>query len=110
MPVTACSTGGPRLGRVRPALVVAAEPVQVHAQPDQVLQRVDVDVAGDDGRHRGVAGDRRGGVPVQPRPVAGAGLGQGLRAAGGPPGPDLPGSNGPYSAMISKTGAVPAAL
>ena len=72
-------------GRASPP---CAELVQFDAEPDQVLQGVHVDVAGDDGRHRGVAGDRRGGVPVQPGPVARAGLG-GVRAAGGPPGPDL---------------------
>ena len=72
-------------GRGSPSL---AELVQFDAEPDQVLQRVDVDVAGHDRGHRGVAGDRRGGVPVQPGAVGRAGLG-GVRAAGGPPRPHL---------------------
>ena len=98
--MTACSSGGPRRGGAgpgrpgRPARgrvpAAAAEPVQLHAEPDQIVQGVDVDVAGDDGRHGGVAGDGRGGVAVEPGAVAGAGLGRG-RAAGRPPGPDLRG-------------------
>ena len=72
------------------AVAVAAELVQFHAEPDQVVQRVHVDVAGHDRGHRGVARDRRGGVAVQPRAVVRAGLG-GVRAAGGPPRPHPPG-------------------
>ena len=73
--------------RVRAVAIAVAEPVQFHAQPHQVLQRVHVDVAGHDRGHRRVTRDRRGGVAVQPRPVGRAGLGRG-RAAGGPPRPD----------------------
>ena len=78
--------GGP--GRVPRA--VPAPRVELDAQPDQIIERVDVDVAGDDRGHGGVAGDGRGGVPVQPRAIAGARLGGG-GAAGGPPLPDLRG-------------------
>ena len=46
----------------------AAVPVQFHAQPDQILQRVHVDVPGDDRGHRRVAGDRLGGVAVSQAP------------------------------------------
>jgi hypothetical protein len=79
--------GGPGRGGAGPGAVALAELVQFDAEPDQVLQGVHVDIAGDDRRHRGVAGDRLGGVAVQPRAVAGAGLG-GVRAARGPPGPN----------------------
>ena len=91
MPITACSSAA-QAAVVSAAGVSGRSPscaelVQLHAEPNQVLQRVDVDVAGHDRRHRRVARDRRGGVPVQPRPVGRAGLG-GVRAAGGPPRPD----------------------
>ena len=82
--------GGPGRGGAGPGLTALAELVELDAEPDQILQRVHVDVAGDDRGHRRVAGDRRGGVPVQPRAVGRAGLG-GVRAARGPPRPDLPG-------------------
>jgi hypothetical protein len=62
--------------------------VQFHAQPDQVPQRLHVDIPGHDRRHRRVTRDALGGVPVQPYPAGRAGLGCG-RAAGGPPGPDV---------------------
>ena len=101
MPMTACSSAAHAAVVSVPGLPGSGAPgaagrvprpvpplrVQFHAQPDQILQRVHVDVAGHDGRHGGVAGDSRGGVPVQPGAVVRAGLGR-LRAAGGPPGPD----------------------
>ena len=66
-----------------PAAVGVAEPVQLHAQPDQVLQRGRVHLAGHDRGHRRVAGHRGGGVAVQPRPAVPA-----ARRRGGPvPGP-----------------------
>ena len=88
LPITACSSAAQAAVVPRPGLAALAELVQFDAEPDQVLQRVHVDIAGHDGRHRGVAGDRLGGVPVQPRAVGRAGLG-GVRAARGPPRPDL---------------------
>ena len=99
LPITACSRaaqaavvsvpgvsvpGCPAAGRV-PCPVPPLR-VQFHAQPDEILQGVDVDVAGHDGRHRRVARDGRGGVAVEPGPVARAGLGR-LRAVRGPAGP-----------------------
>ena len=79
LPMTACSSAAQR----RVPRPVPALRVQFDAEPDQVLQGVDVDVAGDDGGHRGVAGDGRGGVAVQPGAVVAAGLGR--RAPGGRP-------------------------
>ena len=68
LPMTACSTAAQAASRA----AVAPPGVQFDAQPDQVLQGVDVDVPGDDWGHRGVAGDGLGGVPVQPGPALGA--------------------------------------
>jgi hypothetical protein len=68
----------------------AAVPVQFHAQPDQVLQRVDVHVPGHDRGHRGVARDGLGVRPVQPGAALAAGLGR-ERPPRGPPSPDLRG-------------------
>jgi hypothetical protein len=65
-------TSSGRLGPPSRALavgVVVADPVQLDAQPDHVIQGGRVDVAGDDGSHGGVARHRGGGVPVQPRPA-----------------------------------------
>ena len=81
--------GGVRRRRAG-AVAAAAEPVQFHAQPDQVFQRVDVDIPGHDRGHRRVARDALGGVPVQPDAAVAAGLGRG-RAVRGPPCPDLRG-------------------
>jgi hypothetical protein len=89
LPMTACSTAARAAvvpGRVSPPRRSWSSSTQSRTRS----QRVDVDAAGHDGGHRGVAGDRRGGVPVQPGAVTGAGLG-GVRAARGPGGPDPPG-------------------
>jgi len=68
-----------------------AMPVQLHAQPHQVLKYRGVYVAGHDRRHRRVAGEGLGGVAVQPgAPVAAAALG-GLGAVRGPLGADRSG-------------------
>jgi hypothetical protein len=64
--------------------------VQLDAEPDQVFQGADVDVAGDEGGHGGVAGNGLGVLPVQPGAALGAGVG-GERPARGPPGADLSG-------------------
>ena len=45
---------------------------ELGAQPDQVIQGGGVDVAGDDGGEGRVAGERAGGVAVQPRPAVAA--------------------------------------
>ena len=65
LPMTACSSAAQAASRA-PSRRRA---VQFHAQPDQVLERVDVDVAGHDGGHRRVAGDapRRRRRPARPR-------------------------------------------
>ena len=55
--------------RVRVAVAAAAEPAELGAQPDQVLQRGGVHLPGHDRGHRRVARDARGSVPVQPRPA-----------------------------------------
>jgi hypothetical protein len=65
-------------------------PVQFHAQPDQILERVHVDIAGHDRGHGRVAGDRLGSVAVQPGPAVTAGFGRG-RAVRGPGRADLRG-------------------
>ena len=70
---------------------VVAEPVQLDAQPDQILQRAGVDLAGDERDHRRITGDGLGGVAVQPgaaAPAAGGG-------AGAVPGPLRPDPAGP---------------
>jgi hypothetical protein len=59
--------------------------IQFHAQPDQVFQRVHVDVAGHDGSHGRVAGDRLGGVAIQPGTAVPTAFGRG-GAVPGPPG------------------------
>ena len=72
LPMTACSSAAQAASRR------ASPPrVQLDAQPDQVLQRVHVDVPGDDRGHRRVARDALRGVPVQPGPAVTAGLGRG---------------------------------
>ena len=57
---------------VRPARRVVAEPVELDAEPDQVLQGGGVDLAGHERGHRGVAGHGPGGVAVQPRAAVAA--------------------------------------
>ena len=46
---------------------MVAEPVELHAQPDQVIQGARVHVPGHDRGHRRIARHRGGGVAVQPR-------------------------------------------
>ena len=53
-------------GAVGAGAGVVTEPVQFHAQPDQVLQGSRVDLAGDERGHRRIARHRGGGVAVQP--------------------------------------------
>ena len=48
---------------------VAAEPVELDAEADQVLQRGRVHLTGHERGHRRVTGHRPGRVPVQPRPA-----------------------------------------
>ena len=67
---------------------VVAEPVELDAQPDQVLQRAGVDVAGDERDHRRVTRDGLGGVAVQPGPAAPAAARGGAGAVPGPLRPD----------------------
>src|SRR5579859_2017574 len=64
-------------GRVGVGVAAGAVAGQLQAQSDQVIEDGGVDVAGDDRGDRGVAGDRAGGVAVQPRAAVAAG------AAGG---------------------------
>ena len=105
LPMIACSTashaaggvgGGRAAAAVAAGVVVAAggvvaEPVQLDAQPDQIVQGGRVHLAGHDRGHRRVAGDRGGGVAVQPRAaVATAGRGRGPV-----PGPLRPDPAGP---------------
>ena len=56
MTALGCRQGGP-----------VAEPVELDAQPDQVIQGARVHVAGDHGGDRSVAGDCTGGIAIQPR-------------------------------------------
>ena len=63
------------------------EPVQLDAQPDQVLQGVRVHLPGHDRGHRRITGHRRRGVAVQPRPAVTAAR-RGLRPARRPRGAD----------------------
>ena len=58
-------------GGANPAVVVA-DLVELDAQPDQLIQRGRVDLAGDDGGQRGVTSERAGGVAVQLRPAVAA--------------------------------------
>jgi len=73
-----------------PPVPASAAPVQFDAEPDQVLQRARVQVAGDDRGHGGVAGDARGRGAVQPGAAVPAGPG-GLGAVRRPLRPDLGG-------------------
>jgi hypothetical protein len=65
------------------AIVVVAELVELDAQLDQVIQGGRVDLAGDHWRDRRVAGERAGGVAVQPGAAVAAAHRRG-RAARGP--------------------------
>src|SRR4029077_4642940 len=70
------------------AVRAAAVPLQLDAQPDQLVQGVYVDLAGHDRGHGRVAGDRVGGVAVQPGAL-GPGAFGGPGAVRGPLGADL---------------------
>ncbi len=72
---------------VRASVGTVAELVELNAQPDEILQRVHVYVPGHDRDDRRVAGDRGGGVAVQPRPAIPAAL-RARRPVRGPPGAD----------------------
>ena len=64
-----------------------AEPVQLDAQPDQVIQRARVDIAGYHRREYRIKGDRLGCIPVEPRAAAIPAAARRRRPARGEPGP-----------------------
>jgi hypothetical protein len=64
-------------------------PGQLEAEPDQVIQRAQVHLAGDDGGDGRVAGGGPGGVAVQPGTAVAAGAVGGCGAAGSPPDPQF---------------------
>ncbi len=91
-PVLSCAAAGAAVAvAVRAGVAAAgvvAEPVELDAQPDQILQGAGVHVAGHERDHRGVARDGLGGVAVQPGPAATPAAGGGAGAVPGPLRPD----------------------